>query len=188
MSVATKRKADKPSPVPSWVMLGFIIGVLTMWAFQSGQSSHVEVDREPVSEIGEGATGEAEVEGESNPLAREDQPSIELVAAVFDQLSEYAFWAEGRTEIAMWNGKTLSFSDHFEVLRVSDRTFFRPITGFTRLPLEGYGPDDSPILFTETPEQRAARYFRAHPDLAPDTKSRAPVEFDDLPSPPEPVG
>ena len=189
MSDPGEFKAEKPSQIPSWVMVGFIIGVLTMWAFQSHDPEDDDAVVETVETAPEPTAEESEVPaGGSNPMAREDQPSIELVASLFDQLREYAFWSNGRTEIGVWNGRSMAFSDRFEVVEVNGATFFRPIEIFSRLPLEGYGPDSSPILFTETAEQRAARYFKANPELAPDANSRAPVEFGDLPPPPESGG
>ena len=188
MSGAEQFKAEKPSQIPSWIMVGFVIGALTMWAFQSGGPAELVAEAERAeAELPEVEKPEV-LEGGFNPMAREDQPSIELVAALFDEFREYAFWSNGRTEIAAWNGKTLSFSNRFEVLEQDGRTYFRPISSFSRLPLEGYGPDASPLLFTETAEQRATRYFRANPELAPDANSRDPVEFDNLPPPPEPSG
>jgi|GEM_PF-850685 len=187
MSATSALKTEKPSQIPSWIMVGFVIGLLTMWAFQSGGSDGAESETEPQVAAPAAAAVETaeEVQGASNPLAREDQPSIELVAALFDQFREYAFWHNDRTEIGVWNGKTLAFSDRFEVLVRGEQAFFRPIENFSRLPLAGYGPDDSPILFTETAAQRAERYFRANPELAPDADSREPVEFGELPLPPE---
>jgi hypothetical protein len=188
MSDAEQFKVEKPSQIPSWIMVGFVIGALTMWAFQSGGSVELGEEVERVeAEIPEVEEPEV-LEGGSNPMAREDQPSIEVVAALFDQFREYAFWSNGRTEIGVWNGKTLSFSDRFEVLEQGGQMYFRPISNLSRLPLEGYGPDASPLMFTETAEQRATRYFRANPELAPDANSRDPVEFDNLPPPPEPAG
>lgn len=184
MSDPSTLKTEKPSQIPSWVMVGFVIGVLTMWAFQSRGPDKAEI--ETAQKVAGPAAEAVEIlRGESNPMAREDQPSIELVSALFDQFREYAFWNNRRTEIGVWNGRTLAFSDRFEVLVTEGRTFFRPIESFSRLPLEGYGPDDSPILFTETAAQRAERYFRANPELAPDADSRDPVEFGELPPPPE---
>lgn len=188
MSDAEQFKVEKPSQIPSWIMVGFVIGALTMWAFQSGGPDELVAEAKR-AEVATPKEAEPEVlAGSSNPMAREDQPSIELVAALFDQFREYAFWSNGRTEIGVWNGKTLSFSNRFEVLEHGGRVYFRPISSFSRLPLDGYGPDASPLLFTETAEQRATRYFRANPELAPDANSRDPVEFDKLPPPPDPSG
>ncbi len=174
----------KPSQTPSWVLLGFVFGVLTMWFFESGQEE---------SEPTESVIAEVPVERPrpppeppaDNPLSQGGKPSIEIVQDLFAGLREWAFWTDDRTEIAVWNSATLSFSDHFEIIRLPDADYFRAIPAFSRLPIPGYGPENSPILFTETAEQRAKRYIQANPDKAPPPPAKpSPVEFNTVPRPP----
>lgn len=115
---------------------------------------------------------------EVNQLRIEDQPSLTVVEALFEQYRGYAFWEDDRTEIGVWNTRTLTFADKFEVLRTDTGTYFRTIHAFTRLPLEKYGPSDSPILFTETATQRAARYLESRGHVP---KSLPPPPPPDLP-------
>ena len=173
---------NKPSQIPSWVMVGFVLGVLTMWGFQSGDDAETVANNEPPTAVGETSLPDAPSD---NPLKREGKPSIEVVQELFDDLREWAFWTDDRTEIAVWNATTGGFTDHFEIVRGDDTDYFRAIPRFSRLPLEGYGPEHSPILFTETAEQRSKRYYQANPDQVPSPRpGPTPVEFSTLPRPP----
>ena len=181
MSEMQEYQTNHPSKVPSWVTLGFVVGVLTMWLFQSRDSGDknatVEVPEEP-------PTAQEMVANDPNPMVLADRPSLEVVEALFDQYRDYAFWSDDRSEIALWNSKTLEFSDFFEVVSTETGTYYRSIRRFSRLPLEGYGPSNSPILFTETAEQMAKRFYKANPDKVPKKGLRTPIEFDQLPQPP----
>jgi hypothetical protein len=183
MSESTTLKPEKPSQVPSWIMVGFVVGVLTMWAFRSGKK---QPEPAPVAVVVASPTALEMMADEPNPTTIEGRPSLEVVEALFEELSAYAFWSDDRTEIAVWNGKTLSFSDYFEVLRGEQGWYFRSMTRFSRLPLEGYGPEASPILFTETSEQRMRRAIQLTPERMKDVDARVPVDFENLPLPPDP--
>lgn len=172
----------KPSQVPSWIMVGFALGILTMWALDNGEDATEPAPAAVVEPPAETTTPGIPTE---NPLAREGKPSIEVVQDLFAGLRNWAFWTDDRTEIAVWNSTTLSFSDHFEIIRRPEADYFRAIPGFSRLPIEGYGPENSPILFTETAEQRAKRYYQANPDkVRPPPPPRDPVEFNTVPRQP----
>ena len=183
MSDATPMKPEKPSQVPSWIMVGFVIGVLTMWAFQSGSKSG---ESPPENSTEPSPTALELTADEPNPTTIEGRPSLEVVEALFEEFSAYAFWSDERTEIAVWNGKTLSFSDYFEVLRGDQGWYFRSIPRFSRLPLEGYGPENSPILFTETAEQRMRRAIRLEPSRMNDADARVPLDLKSVPQPAAP--
>src|SRR5690606_24948517 len=101
----------------------------------------------------------------------------------FEQYRQYAFWEDDRTEIAIWNSRTLDFTDFFEVLRTDTGTYYRSISMLTRLPLVNYGPPDSPVRFTETAAQRAAREKERDTDLPRPTPPR-PVELPRIQPPP----
>lgn len=142
-----------PSTIPSWVMFGFLLGVLVMLGFRADRS-------EPVPESAPIVEKPApDPASETNELAIDDQPSFSVVESLFEHYRHYAFWENSRTEIAVWNTRTLDFTDYFEVLRASTGTYYRPIPELSRLPLEGYGPPDCPIKFTESAAQRAARLW-----------------------------
>lgn len=131
----------KPSMVPSWVMLGFIVGALFVWALPK---------REPAS-----ASGPLE----PSPPTVQAAPRFTTIEAVFAEWGQYAVWHQDRTEIALWNSATQAYSDCYEVLRNDGAFFFRSITRLT-LPLLTHGPqanlENCPLQFTETAAQRAA--------------------------------
>ncbi len=182
-SDAESAPASKPSQVPSWIMVGFVVGALAMWLFESGEKAS---ESETVVEAVAPAPAEpTTAEPLDNPLNMGGKPSIEVVQDLFAGLRDWAFWTDDRTEFAVWNSTTLSFSDHFEVIRGPDADYFRAIPAFSRLPLNGYGPENSPILFTETAEQRAKRYYQANPDKVPPAPAKPePIEFNTVPPPP----
>lgn len=173
----------KLSQVPSWIMLGFVVGVITMWLFRSAP--------DPVAvPVAAPAAAEAEVEEEADAIAGERAApaggalSMEIVAALWDEYRAYAFWNEDKTQIAVWNSEQLGFTDRYEVLRTLEADYFRPIETFTRLTLPGYGPENSPILYTETAEQRAERNQKLNPQPVERPRRPDPVEFNTLPPPP----
>lgn len=170
-----------PSQVPSWLMVGFLVGVVTMWVFRSEPTPPLE----PVDSSAEAVAAEAAAGFESEePVEEMGRMSLETVSALFEAYRDWVWWTDDKTQIAVWNSDTMGFTDHYEVIRTLEADYFRPIEQFTRLPLPGYGPDNSPILFTETAEQRAKRQIRANPELAPRPERPDPVEFNTLPPPP----
>jgi len=154
-------------------MVGFVIGVVTMWLFRADPEQGTPVEPEAVPEVAEEAL-----------VPEPPETSFEVVAALFDTYRDWAWWSDDKTQIAVWNTEAMAFSDRVEVIRTLEADYFRPIEQFTRLPLPGYGPENSPILFTETAEQRAKREIELNPDLAPKPERPSPIEFNTLPPPP----
>ena len=167
------------SQAPSWVMVGFLAGALMMWSL--GDREPDPPERQPAPPPPR--TAQEIMSEQPQVTARDNGASLKVVEALFSALQEWALWTEDRTEIGVWNSHTLSFSDRFEVVRLNDSWYFRPIAQFTRLPMEGYGPPNSPILFTETAEQRNRRQQQARGALAPDPNPRPPdpMELEALP-------
>ena len=175
---------DKPvdrrklSQVPSWLMVGFLVGVVTMWAFRSEPP---EPEPQPAPPP---PTAQEVVAEKPSVTAPEDQASFVILEALFDEYRSWAFWNEDRTQIALWNSKTLGFTDHFEVIRTLEGDYFRSIRAFTRLPIPGYGPPNSPILFTWTAEQKAKHELQLNPGLLKLPERPEPIELKSLPPPP----
>lgn len=127
--------AAKLSKTPSWVMLGFLLGVLFV-LFLPRQA--------PPPALGPATA--------PTPASR-PPPTVEralFFEGVFAEWSKYAVWENDLTEVGFWNADTKSFSDRFEVLRSGDRVYFRSIANFTRPVLTHGVPDNSPLQFTET--------------------------------------
>jgi hypothetical protein len=177
----------KPSTAPSWVMLGFALGALVTCTYRGGERETAGIDRtEPAAVVVEPVEPPPNPATEVNEYAYPDRPSFNIVEALFDEFRHYAFWEDDRTEIALWNTRTLSFNDCFEVLRTDQGLYFRPIPELTRLPLEGYGPENSPILFTESAGQWVARYHKARGTTPPRVPGPGRVNLPKLPPPPPP--
>jgi hypothetical protein len=124
----------KPSMVPSWIMLGFALGALFVWALPRRPEAPV---REPVAPT-------------PTPLVRR----FSTVEAVFEQWGQYASWSDNTTQIALWSGETNSFSECYEAVRVGEAVYFRSIPALTR-PILTHGIliDGCPLQFTETAAQ-----------------------------------
>lgn len=161
----------KPSKTPSWIMLGFVIGVGFMLALPRRENQPAAPPAlRPVP-------GPATVE----------RPTIdraEYFEAVFAELGQPAVWENDLTEVAFWNAEKKAFADRYEVLRMGDRFFFRSILHFTR-PLLTHGvPDNSPLQYTEPQARRDEwlrensaenlRAFLAAPRAAPEAAAKQP--------------
>jgi hypothetical protein len=132
----------KPSQVPSWVMLGFILGALFVLALP--RRSPVEPESRTVREV-----------PPAKPATAVETPQITTIEAVFASWDKYAMWSNDTTEVALWNSDTKGFSDCYEVLRVGDAYYFRSIPRLTR-PILAHGmAEGSPLEFTETVRQRS---------------------------------
>jgi len=127
----------KPSMAPSWVLLGFGIGVLFIWML-------------PPSET----PAAAGLEPAAAPVAR-SAPQIAVIEAVFAEWGSAASWENDVTEVALWSGETGSYSQCFQVIRTGGMYFFRSIPRFTRPVLTRGVRDNSPLQFTESEAQRA---------------------------------
>ena len=131
----------KLSKTPSWVMLGFVLGVVFVLA----------LPRRTVEPV-----GPLRVAAAPSPVLA-TPPTVEralFFESVFAEWSKYAAWESELTEVAFWNADTKSFSDRFEVFRSGERNYFRSIPHFTR-PLLTHGvPANSPLQFTEPQEAR----------------------------------
>ena len=122
------------SKTPSWVLLGFVIGALFVWALPrpvppvrpEPPTQHVVLDRPKMSDI----------------------------EAVFADWGKHAAWDHDLTEVALWDVEKKTYSVCYEVMRVGDGFYFRSIPRLTR-PILNHGvPKNSPLQYTETEEQR----------------------------------
>lgn len=132
------------SKTPSWVMLGFLLGVGCVLAWPKKEPR-------PAAPVSPPAVV---------PAPASKKPGVSTLdralffEGVFAEWSKYAVWENELTEVAFWNPDTRSFSERFEVFRSGDRYYFRSISQFTR-PLLTHGvPPDSPLQFTEPQASR----------------------------------
>lgn len=140
------------SKTPSWIMVGFVLGVLAVWGFRRERAS---VTPSPAPAIVQ--TDNPPSEPRKSVTALEDRPSLVAIEAVFASWGDYALWEDERTEVALWNSATNEFSDFFEVLRTPAGLFFRSIPRLTRPWTDARPPRESPLRYTEPLAQRKAR-------------------------------
>lgn len=127
----------KPSMAPSWVLLGFGIGVLFIWMLPRSET--------PAA---------AGLEPAPPPVAR-SAPQIAVIEAVFAEWGSAASWENDVTEVALWSSETGGYSQRFQVIRTGGMYFFRSIPRLTRPVLTRGVRDNSPLQFTESEAQRA---------------------------------
>jgi hypothetical protein len=141
MDEETPERPAKPSQIPSWVTLGFVLGALFVlaWPRRSGEAPEAR----PAEEI-----------APTSPPVPSVRPTIGTIDAVFAAWGGGAVWSDGTTEVALWSPETKSYSDCYAVVDVDGEYYFRPIPALTR-PLLTHGvPENSPLQFTETERQR----------------------------------
>jgi hypothetical protein len=131
----------KPSQVPSWVTLGFVLGALFVLALPRRSA----VGSAPAP------AGDGAIVAPAKPAAA---PRLTTIEAVFASWDKYAVWSDDTTEVALWSPDTMSYSDCYQVLRTGDGYFFRSITMLTRPVLTHGVVEESPLQFTETARQR----------------------------------
>ena len=134
---------SKPSQIPSWVTLGFVLGALFVLALP--RRAAVESRHQPAGEV-----------AAAKPAKPAAAPRVTTIEAVFAAWDKYAVWSNDSTEVALWNTETMSYSECYEVLRTANGYYFRSISKLTRPILTHGVVEESPLQFTETASQRQA--------------------------------
>ena len=98
----------KPSQAPSWVILGFVLGALCVFAFPRTERPVPTAPVPPAAEI-EHATIRAQ------PISR-----FQAVEAVFTEWATYASWDADTTEISVYDPDLKKYAECYEVLRHGD--------------------------------------------------------------------
>jgi len=138
------------SKTPSWVMLGFVLGALFVWALPEVEKSVSPAP--PVAVL---------------KLSRPQATEIEAVFAVWGR---YALWDNDVTEVALWDVDKRAYSICYEVLRNGEKMYFRSISSLTRPVLTHGAPESSPLLFTETEAMRREWLRQIDLSLRPTTR------------------
>jgi hypothetical protein len=137
----SKPLPQRPSQIPSWVTLGFVLGALFVLALPKRSAVPL-----PLPVVQEEAPP---------PSAPVEPPTVTTIEAVFAAWDKYAVWSNDRTEVALWDAGSKSFSECYEVLRNGNDYYFRSIPSLTRPVLTHGVVDNSPLVFTETSRQRS---------------------------------
>ena len=130
----------KLSKTPSWVMLGFVLGALFIYAMMRRD--------EPVAAVPVRFVEAPKAVPPRRPML------LTTIEAVFSVWGEHAKWTEDRTEVALWNKEERKFSDLYEVRRIAGGFYFRSIPELSRRIIRhGKELSGSPLQFTETEEE-----------------------------------
>ncbi len=124
------------SRTPSWVMLGFVLGALFVWALPRVEKSVLAPAAGPAATV---------------QLAR---PKLTDIEAVFEAWGRDAVWDNDVTEVALWDVDKRSYSICYEVVRNGENLYFRSIPHLTRPVLTHGLHGQAPLLFTETEAMR----------------------------------
>ncbi|MES2695999.1 MAG: hypothetical protein V4773_21175 [Verrucomicrobiota bacterium] len=138
---------SKMSKTPSWIMVGFLLGAVTVWYLPVRRGEKTAPARPPQA-----------VAVSSTPAlsAKRDAQPMSTVEAVFDEWAQYAVWEFDTTEVVLWNKEAGGFTDLYEVRRYGTpaRYYFRTIPALTRRIISrGKEVPGCPLQFTETEEQ-----------------------------------
>jgi hypothetical protein len=123
------------SKTPSWISLGFILGVLFIWFLPKPPPEVIEV---PVKD-----------ETPAPLVATRSSPDFTKIEAVFALWDRYAVWDNDLTEVALWDIEIKKYAHFYEIRRAGDNYYYRSIARLTR-PVLTHGVDtNAPLLFTE---------------------------------------
>jgi hypothetical protein len=133
----------KPSLAFSWATLGFLLGALFVILLPPPHREKSEEEAPPPSVV----------QPAPKPLA---PMRLSIIENVFEAWSQYAEWTDDSTEVALFDSDTKEYSDCYQVVRAANGIyFFRTIPRLDRA-IKSHGiPDNSPLQFTESEEQRA---------------------------------
>lgn len=121
------------SKTPSWITLGFVLGVLFVLALRNTED----------------ATKSVPVTAPPPAPVKLERPKITEIEAVFADWGHHAQWHNDLTQVALWDTATRSYSQYYEVMRSDDVLYFRSIDKLTRPVLTQNVPRDCPLLFTQ---------------------------------------
>jgi hypothetical protein len=141
-------RAARPSAVPSWILLGFAIGALFVLLLRREYLRVLIPAALPPPAVSEPTP--------ETLTARHAEPSLSAIEALWEVWGEHAVWEGDVTEVALWNTRTLSFADCFEVARRGDRVYFRVIPRLTRPVIDRGLGAGAPVQFT-SPASRTKR-------------------------------
>jgi hypothetical protein len=132
----------KPSLAFSWATLGFLLGALFVILLPPPDRR-----RQP----------EPPAPSAVEPAAPKPLPPLRLttIESVFEGWSQYAEWTDDTTEVALFDTDTNQYDDCYQIVRAANGVYFyRSIPRLDR-PIKDHGvPENAPLEFTETEEQR----------------------------------
>ncbi len=131
----------QPSKVPSWILLGFIIGGVFVFLLRR---EYIRSEAPPAS----AALHPAPVPAAPPPAGRKPGSPLMTIEAVWESWGHYAIWEGETTQVALWDVDQAKFSDFFEVVRFGDHVYFRSLTRLTRPVVDRGLGIQCPLQFT----------------------------------------
>ncbi len=177
---APKPSPEKLSKAPSWMLIGFVAGILVAHSGIRYYDTHWKPIPAPPPEPVRPPTPEEKAE-----RAAKNRPDLWLVEALFEQRAPEAIWQDNLTEIILWNAATNDFKDGVEVLRRGEKFYYRSIDKLTRLPLDQGVAPNATLVLTEPEAVRLIRQGKAEVQVikVPDLKPPGHEKHAELPPP-----
>lgn len=144
-SISERTHDRELSKVPSWIMLGFLVGGLFVFLLRREYIARTPVESRLPPPFAESAVM---VPKEPSLTEIKGFPSLVAIENVWDEWGSHAIWADGTTEVALWNTQTEGFTDFFEAVTHDGRFYFRSIPKLTRPVADRGLGKESPLLFT----------------------------------------
>lgn len=131
----------QPSKVPSWILLGFIIGGVFVLLLRR---EYIRSDPPAMAETVRPVPAAPALQA----VERKPESSLATIEAVWESWGHHAIWEGETTQVALWNVERASFSDFFEVVRFGDHVYFRGLTRLTRPVVDRGLGIQCPLQFT----------------------------------------
>jgi hypothetical protein len=155
MADTPEKRQDKLSKIPSWIMVGFIIGALFSLGVQrelAKREQQKPAVKQPVPE-----PAAVKTPPPSSTTVLKEKTSLAAIENVFSQFESSAVWRNDVTEVALWNAETNKYSECFEVIRSGEAFYFRTIPQLTRPVIRPNLTPDLPLRFTEPEDVQMKR-------------------------------
>lgn len=178
MSDDDKPPREKASKIPSWIMLGFVLGALTLYTFndyllrQPDSPSKTESatittaaapEASPASTTAPVSRAEPDTATQSSPLLSDKKDmSLYAMDIIFRKWEVNAQWEYNTTQVVFWNPADGKYSVPVEVTRyfASGDEYvysYRLLEQRTRPLTRESARSEAPVLFTESEEGTARR-------------------------------
>lgn len=148
-------RREKLSKTPSWIMLGFVIGLLFAFGVQRQFKKDEKASAAQPPAAAQPSAAPAQLPHSAASL--KNRASLSAIENIFAQYESHAVWQHELTQIALWNNETNTFVECFEVLRNGETYFFRTIPQLTRPVIKPNPSPEAPLRFTEPEEVQLKR-------------------------------
>jgi len=148
MTTDPKPPRETLSKTPSWIMVGFIIGVIFAYGVQregTRRNSPKPVPPPTAAPV----AAPAKTEPLRSDAALKNRASLSAIENIFTQYESQAVWHNDLSEVALWNAETGKYAECLEVMRSGEYYYVRTIPRLTRAVIRQTTDPAAPLLFTE---------------------------------------